>query len=359
MLATLCERSKSARGNASSGRFDRDTQAVYSIRGVPLNAYGMKLDNVLKNVEMSTLVELLGCNIGARFNINKLKYNRIIIMADSDSDGFNITSLLCAFFMCHMPELVKQGYIYKAVSPLYELKNKRRFVLNKQEYAEVFEKEIRKNIIIYDMDKNKITDKGLQTILMDCRDYVDELERVSKRVSIDMNILEYFIIHRHDKTFMKDFHKKFPEINIDDQGVMSGIYQGKYQILIMDKTFEKRIAALDEFVNGLYKGRMYYYVQERNGNNTIDLGKMSIGQFMMMVNKFQPVIKTRYKGLGELDAADLRETSMDPNNRILIQLTSENIEKELEVFDVLHGDDSDARKLMMNHFKIKREDLDN
>lgn len=78
---------KSAKGTASAGRFDRDTQAIFSIRGVPLNACGLKLDKVLMNDEFRTLVQILGTNIGPKFDINKMKYNKIILLADSDSDG--------------------------------------------------------------------------------------------------------------------------------------------------------------------------------------------------------------------------------------------------------------------------------
>lgn len=78
---------KSAKGTCGSGRFDRNTQAVFAIRGVPLNAFGVRIDKVLLNAEFNSLVKILGCNIGERFDITKLKYDKIIIMADADSDG--------------------------------------------------------------------------------------------------------------------------------------------------------------------------------------------------------------------------------------------------------------------------------
>ena len=79
----------------------------------------------------------------------------------------------------------------------------------------------------------------------------------------------------------------------------------------------------------------------------------------MLFFSLQIVIKTRFKGVGELDAADLRNNALDPSNRILIRLTIDDIETELSKFNILHGDDSDERKLMMAHFKINRDDLDN
>lgn len=352
---------KSAKGSSSEGRFDRDTQAIFALRGVPLNAFGAKLDKVLLNDEFRTLVKILGCNIGERFDINKLKYNKIIILSDSDSDGFNITSLLCAFFITHLPELVKQGYIYKAVAPLYRIKSKyKNFILNKQEYVQIFERQIRDNILLFTEDgKHQYTNLQLQDLLMDNRNYFEELQRTASHLALDPFLLEFIAIHRHDKDFMKKFKKKYPELTIDEQNVMSGIHDGKYQILIMDKLFDKSMKELDRYIEKVNDYKMYYTVKEKNGNDLIDKGVMTLGQFLAMCNKFQPIIQARYKGLGELKPIELKDTTLDPNNRILIRLTIDDIEKDLATFNILHGNDSDERKLMMEHFKISREDLDN
>lgn len=352
---------KSAKGSSSEGRFDRDTQAIFALRGVPLNAFGAKLDKVLLNEEFRSLVKILGCNIGDKFDINKLKYNKIIIMSDSDSDGFNITSLVCAFFIAHLPELVKGGYIYKAVAPLYRIKSKyKEFILNKQEYVQIFERQIRDNILLYDIgEKTPYTNLQLQDLLMHNRNYFEELQRTASHLAVNMFVLEYIAIHRHEKDFYKKFRKQYPELVIDDENVMTGIYEGKYQILIMDKIFEKRMKELDWYVHTVNKNHMYFNVKEKNGNELIDKGVMTLGGFLGMCNKFQPIIQARYKGLGELKPAELRDTTLDPNNRILIRLTVDDIDKDLSKFSILHGDESDERKLMMEHFKISREDLDN
>lgn len=352
---------KSAKGSSSEGRFDRDTQAIFALRGVPLNAFGVKLDKVLLNDEFRTLVKILGCNIGERFDINKLKYNKIIILSDSDSDGFNITSLLCAFFITHLPELVKKGYIYKAVAPLYRIKSKYKdFILNKQEYVQIFERQIRDNIILYDVNsKVPYTNLQLQDLLMVNRNYFEELQRTASHLAIHPYLLEYIAIHRNDDKFYKNFKKKYPELTIDDDNVLTGIYEGKYQILIMDRLFDKRMKELDRYIHDINKNHMYYKVEEKNGSDIIDRGTMTLGEFLGLCNKFQPVIQARYKGLGELKPSELRDTTLDPDNRILIRLTVDDIEKDLSKFNILHGDESDERKLMMEHFKISREDLDN
>ena len=351
---------KSAKGSASAGRFDRDTQAIFSLRGVPLNAYGVRIDKVLANEELKSLVAILGCNIGSRFDISKLKYNKIIIMADSDSDGFNITSLMCAFFMVHYRPLVEAGYVYKAVAPLYELKDKKnRFVRNKKEYIDVFEQAVKKAVIVYnDKTGEELNDDQVQDLLFINRPYLEELNKAASQLSINPLLLEYIILHRNDKSFYKEFKRRYPELIIDDDNVLSGIYDGRYQILIMDKIFEKRVKIIEKYLFE-YNKYTHLFIKEKTSDGLVSKGTMSVGEFMTSIQKFQPIIKKRFKGLGELDSSDLCATTLDPNNRILIRLTTSDMDREMDIFDMLHGSDSDARKKFMKNVTITREELDN
>lgn len=286
---------RSARGTAVSGRFDRNTQAIFSIRGVPLNAFNTSLDKVLLNDEFKSLTQILGCNIGARFDITKLKYDKIILLADADSDGYAITSLLCAFFLTHLPKIIEDGRLYKSVSPLYRIKSKyKEFVLNKKEYIQIFEKHIRENLIIENPDTGVVYNKDeMQELLMNTKGYLEELLRLSNHLAIDYTILEYLLIHRKEKNFYKNFKKKFPELEIDDDNVLTGIYEGKYQILIMDKLFENHIKNLEKFILNQKETTMYFNVKDKNDT---DYGTLTLGQFLVVCQKYQPIIKTRYKG---------------------------------------------------------------
>jgi DNA gyrase subunit B len=350
---------KSAKGTASRGRFDRDTQAIYSLRGVPLNSYGVKTDKVLANTELEGLVKIQGCNIGSKFDINKLKYNKIIIMADSDSDGYNITSLMCAFYMCHFRPLVEAGIIYKAVSPLYELKDKNnRYIHNKGEYISVFEKNIKSKLKLTTDNGKPLSDVVFHNLIRDNVNYLDELISVATSLSINPMLLEYICIHRNDKDFYKKFRKKYPELTIKD-GILSGVFDDRYQILIMDDIYYDTIKPIIEFIDVVNKGTMYYKVEEKTSDDYVDHGIISLGEVMTLAQKYRPIIVSRFKGLGELDPEELRDTTLDPNNRILIRLTTEDMEREMDIFDTLHGDDSDARKAMMERVRITKEDLDN
>jgi DNA gyrase subunit B len=351
---------KSARGSASMGRYDRDTQAIYNVRGVPLNSLGVRIDKLLANEEFRDLVKVMKCNIGQKFDITKLYYNKIIIMADSDSDGFNITSLLCAFFMAHFPELVKAGYIYKAVAPLYELFDKKhRFVRNKEEYINVFEGYVRKAVVVYDIDTNEaLDDSELASLLMINRPYLELLTNTANHFAVPPLLLDYILINRKKKNFYKDFKRKYPEMTIDENNRLMGVLDGKYYRLDMNKSFEKQAAKLNKFIFETNK-KTHYKIKERSDDGLVDKGIMSIGEFMTSINKFTPPIKTRFKGLGELDPVDLRETTLDPDKRILIQLTSEDMDREMDIFDMLHGNNAEGRKEFMKNSIITREELDN
>ncbi len=110
----------SAGGSAKQGR-DRNRQAILPLRGKVMNTEGMSLGKVLENKELSDLVTALGCGVGANFDITRLRYHRVVLLADADSDGHHITTLLLTFLYRHLPELIKQGRVYVAVPPLYRI----------------------------------------------------------------------------------------------------------------------------------------------------------------------------------------------------------------------------------------------
>jgi len=346
----------SALGTARQGR-DTNTQALFSIFGVPLNSFNLELDKVLLNIEFQELVKRLKCNIGSRFDIKKLHYKKIIIMADSDVDGYRIVSLVCVFFLIHLPEIIKQGLLYKAISPLYEIHDKQKpFILDKKEYIEVFERRIRDKIKIKDSERI-LTNDEMKEFLLKNRMYLDELYRVANHFNIHPILMEFIIIHIDDEKVLNDLKIIFPEMSKEDN-VISGIVEGKFQIIILDDLFRKRIGSLKSFIDKVNNKKMYYEVIVENDYRKV----MSLAEFFILCQKYKPKIKTRFKGLGELKSDDLWETTMDPNKRILIQLTMKDVEKEVEKFRIIHGEGTDAineRKQLMKNFKIDREDLDN
>jgi DNA gyrase subunit B len=111
---------KSAAGSAKMGR-DEHKQAIFALRGKPLNTHSKELADIIKNEEIQNLLKILGCGIGEKFNIRNLRYDKIVCMADADADGGHINCLLTTLFLYHLPELIQAGKVYCAVPPLYRL----------------------------------------------------------------------------------------------------------------------------------------------------------------------------------------------------------------------------------------------
>ena len=226
----------SAGGSAKSGR-DSKTQAILPLRGKVLNVERARLDKMLANNEIVTLIKALGVGIEEQFNMEGLRYHRIIIMTDADVDGSHISTLLLTFFFRHMQEIIDKGYLYLAKPPLYLLKGSS----NKRQYA-----------------------------------YSDE-ERDS--------IIDKLIVERKGRG---------TEVKDDDD--------------------RRRQAGLTDI--------------------------------------------QRYKGLGEMDAAQLWETTMNPENRVLIQVRLEDAEKADAIFNKLMGTEVELRKnFIQTHAKFVK-DLD-
>ena len=228
----------SAGGSAKSGR-DSKTQAILPLRGKVLNTERARLDRMLANNEIVSLIKGMGVGIGEQFDISGLRYNRIIIMTDADVDGSHIATLLMTFFFRYMREVVDQGHIYLAKPPLYLIRTGK----NTKFYA------------YSDEERDQIIENLIQ-------------KRIANGAQIDPN---------------------------DDRNKQAGV-----------------------------------------------------------------TMLQRYKGLGEMDATQLWETTMNPENRVLVQVTVEDAEKADAIFTKLMGDEASLRKnFIQNRAKfVNLEDLD-
>lgn len=352
-----------AAGTTNSGRYDPNCQGTFALRGVPLNTFGLELAKVLSNREFRDLVKILGCGVGETCDPDKCYFTKVIIMTDSDVDGNRITSLLCTFFVYHMAPLVKAGKVYKSVAPLYKIgdKGKHKFLLSKKEFIKLFEKRVSENVRLVNPETSvAMKHKDLEEFLMINRNYLEELLRISNYYGVRRELIEFVAIEfdqSNPEKFKKKLKARFPEMTLDDDGILSGIFEGSYQIIALDRFFFKRMEPL-KYILSLQKHH-YLHMVEISRKENIDRGIMSIGEIMASCQRFQPQIETRFKGLGELNANDIKDTTLDPNNRNLIQLTMEDLEAEIEKFRILHGDSIEERKQLMAHFKIDRDDLDN
>jgi DNA gyrase subunit B len=229
----------SAGGTAKQGR-DRTFQAILPLRGKVLNVERARLDKMLANQEIKNLVIAMGCGIGEQFNIQDLRYHRIILMADADVDGSHIRTLLLTLFYRHFPEIITNGYLYIAQPPLFKVQHGKSF-----EYA------------FSDAQRDKIIEKFLQ-------------EAKDRKAA-----------------------------------------KGK-------KAEAEAAADIAEIADA---------VPEQSGEVNI-----------------KGVTVQRYKGLGEMNAEQLWETTMDPQQRRMMQVTINDAEKANKIFEILMGDEVASRK---------------
>jgi len=351
---------KSAKGTLVKAR-DPETQALFALRGVPKNTWGAKITEILANQEFKYLIKVLGCGIGQDFDIKKLKYDKIIIFTDADIDGFRIASILCVFFITQYPEIVQRGMLYKAVPPLYIIDDpKHPYILNKIDYYDYFADKLVKTVKLYDDMGKAYPPKAFKQLIIHNDDYLSLLDALVNYYSIHPDIIEFIVQYKFStpgytaRKFKSLLKKRFDEMTYDeDSGLIRGVYKGAYQYISVDETFNTRSKALQALITDL--GNNDFSFDDRSQH----FEHVTFGQFMRYAIRYMPVTKSRLKGLGEMNDDKMWESSMNPMTRQLIQLTSDRIERELEVFNMLHGKDSDQRKELMDEYILDIRDLDN
>lgn len=227
----------------------------------------------------------------------------------------------------------------------------------------VFERRIGDNVKVVDPKTKSVMNKGKFTeFLLINRQYLEELTRLSNHFAVNALLIEFILFNRTSKKFEKDLKKKFPEMCVDESGLkdsmlLTGIIDGKYQMVYVDKIFDKKCKKMMKIIKA--NELVEYEVLEKRDKEYENIGELTLGQFFQRVQKYYPKIVMRYKGLGELSSDDLWETTMNPNNRILVRLTIREMEDELRKFNILHGNADEERKAMVNTFQLDREFLDN
>jgi len=361
----------SAGGSAKQGR-DRRTQAILPLKGKILNVEKARFDKMISSEEVGTLITALGCGIGKdEYNLAKLRYHRIIIMTDADVDGSHIRTLLLTFFYRQLPEIVEKGYIYIAQPPLYKVKK------GKQEHYVKDDAQLNEYLIQLALDKAQLfTDETAPPI------QGQGLEKLAKEFTGVVSIINR-LSRRYDDVFLEQFSYMEAindEIKQDQQKLTAWFTKLEQQLSDCDSkaifTIEldykagndftavvnKRLHAVTKtFVlpSTFFNGKDYQQIA-RYANDTA--GMFNEGSYMQMGERQYPVssfkqafewmmkeIKKgqhiqRYKGLGEMNPEQLWETTLDSNNRRLLQVRIEDVIAADEIFTTLMGDVVEPRR---------------
>lgn len=371
----------SAGGSAKQGR-TRSTQAVLPLRGKILNVERARFDKMLSSAEIGTLVTALGTGIGEDFDIEKSRYHKIVIMTDADVDGAHIRTLLLTFFYRQMPQLIEQGYLYIAQPPLYKVKRGSSEVYLKDNSA--FEKYILKTAlegsILTLQSGEKRTGNDLDALAQDVRRFmmrVGDLARLAPAELIQAAALV--------GVFSPDASKDGAELQqkaekvaawlnatlaereqwqgrVGDTGtniILSRIVRGVEEKLTLNESMIRspeaaQLATLAQELSPLFDGQL---TLERKGEEQHVSSPMELLNALMEAGKKGATI-SRFKGLGEMNAEQLWETTLDPDSRTLLQVKVEHAENAEEVFSTLMGDVVEPRREFIQKNALNVTNLD-
>lgn len=371
----------SAGGSAKSGR-DRRYQAILPVFGKVLNTEKSRFDKVISSEKMGMLITALGTGIGKEdFDINKLRYHKIVLMADADVDGSHIRTLFMTFFYRHMPQIIENGYLYIAQPPLYKVKkgNSELYIKNETAFAEyIIKNAINEAILKY--DNNTLSGDKLDEYIVKVNHFVNLLKNLSRFMNIDvleaiaysgafdMKIFEdndllnekaKLIVDRLNqlKTDI-DIHWDY-EIDYTTELKITKTHKGvKTEYLINQKLFTKpesiELGKHQNEVESIFTNQIIFEKKEDiyNINTPIELMNIinQVGQKGISIQRF--------KGLGEMNAEQLWETTLNPENRTLLRVTIEDAAIADETFATLMGNVVEPRRDFIQENALKVANLD-
>jgi DNA gyrase subunit B len=355
----------SAGGSAKQGR-DRNTQAVLPLRGKILNVEKSRIDKVLKNLEIQALITAIGTGVREEFDIEKARYHKIILMTDADVDGAHIRTLALTLLFREMPQLIEAGYIYIAKPPLYKLKqgSQERYIEKDSELEEILLSDKLEKIVCFDRH-------GTQFKLTEAR--WQRFSRLLKQYSGWSSTLR--AEYGHDTVgFLEESGILDEQVDSVEAAIAlverEGIEDAPYETTLQSEDEQVLVVRAVETRSGLARAlripkrlfgaqdyrqftRVHGQLIELAGRApfTIKLGEAkaeaasfdALREGVMTVAQ-KGITLQRFKGLGEMNAAQLRDTTMDPATRTLAQVSIDDAAQADLIFSTLMGDMVEPRR---------------
>jgi DNA gyrase subunit B len=351
----------SAGGSAVDGR-DRSYQAILPLRGKVINAEKNRINKVLSNEEIQAIVTAVGTGIGDEFDLSKLRYNRVIVMTDADVDGAHIRTLILTFLYRQMQELVERGHVYIAVAPLYRVKvgNQQRYVEKESQFEDLLVRERVKDMDVTDRtgETQKLTEARYGRFVRVLHEFDGWVSRL--REDFGPGAANFVVDHRLVEA----------QEDADVAGALDSLEPNGFEFAVLEsdeqgthvKVVERETGAAASVVvpaalleSSIYQNvrKTYERLVEIVGHPpfAIALGKKtrSAETFAELRHEALELAKegiqiSRFKGLGEMDAEELAETTMNPANRMLIRVEVEDAAAADRVFSMLMGDQVEPRR---------------
>lgn len=389
----------SAGGSAKGGR-DHDTQAILPLKGKILNVEKARIDKVLAFEEIRILIQALQCGIDSDFEIEKLRYGRIIIMTDADVDGSHIRTLLLTFFFRKMQDLIRHGKIYIAQPPLFQITRNRKshYVLDEGEMNSQLMELALQNAELLMRDESRTAEElrlggdrlhqvvQLLTRLLELvsiserRGFVfsDLIELRSQRgtlpawrvSSIDGDELfwseDEAAEHMQKNGLVLELSDEPAKDNGHRLATLRELHENREIDALADRISEYGLGLEDwsliaqESVTGEIQPTRFAWIVDAGGEKEtiIDVANVpGIIESLRNVGRRNIEIK-RFKGLGEMNPEELWETTMDPQQRTLLKVTMDDASKADELFTTLMGEEVEIRRTYIEDHALDVRNID-
>ncbi|HYG68197.1 MAG TPA: DNA topoisomerase (ATP-hydrolyzing) subunit B [Anaeromyxobacteraceae bacterium] len=375
----------SAGGSAKQGR-DRRIQAILPLRGKILNVEKARFDKMLSSEMIATMITALGTGIGREeYDIEKIRYHKIVIMTDADVDGSHIRTLLLTFFFRQMPEVIEKGYLYIAQPPLF------RIAKGKKEQYLLDEPAMDEYLLSHGMDRTKLVSgelviqgEDLKRLAQDAIRYRSLLERVDRRrdarivdAAIQLGDLDVHLLKDHEavkEQAQKIFdraQKAHPELEVKTAKIERDV-EHDCDMLVFQTTragaprqtkldFDylsgpewSELASLHASIHDIGPGP--YKLEAPDGESEVDDVFQAVEALKKAAAQGQTI--QRYKGLGEMNPEQLWETTMDPEQRTMLQVRVDDTVEANDVFSVRMGDAVEPRREFIEKHALDVQNLD-
>ena len=385
----------SAGGSAKQGR-DRKFQAILPLKGKILNVEKARFDKILRSEEIKNIITALGAGVGSEeYDIDKIRYHKVIIMTDADVDGSHIRTLLLTFFYRQMPELIDKGFLYIAQPPLFRVgKGKSAlYIKNEVEFNDYIVKRIcEQKAVRFGKEEKKLSAHALYLLIGNLSDYftvIQSMERKGIRAELAEMLIKTCAQNKkflQDKDQMVSLTDEFiakgyevgalvwnddldvfelmvtPSNNGNGGAEMSGFGQKRIKPikigrgLISSKDFQTCLALSKQFSK--YDNPPFViYGSDKKARPIVLDNKQQLLSYMLEEGKKGIGIQ-RYKGLGEMNPDQLWETTMNPEKRTLLQVKIEDVVETDEIFTILMGDEVEPRREFIQNNALEVSTLD-
>jgi DNA gyrase subunit B len=356
----------SAGGSAIDAR-DRTFQAILPLRGKVINSEKNRINKVLSNAEIQSIITAIGTGIGDEFDLEKLRYHRIIVMTDADVDGSHIRTLILTFLYRQMQELVEGGYVYIAVPPLYRVKigsNREQYVEKESQFEDILVRERVGEIVlaVRDGDAQKVTEARYRRFTK----ALNEFEGWTARLRADFGpAAAHFVIgHRLveveiDAAAGKDLAKTLESVG-EAEHELSVVGQTDESTRIKIVEHETSAASHVTIPTPLFASPVYASLRKSYARLVEIVGmppfKLTLGKKARTAETFEGlrhevldlakegISVGRFKGLGEMNPEELWTTTMDPAKRMLVRVEVEDAAAADRMFSMLMGDQVEPRR---------------